>query len=117
MLRDKPADPLHLVAVGLCSLPLFAAFGLMATGVFPRLRKTGKRSLLFFGDISARGSAEAEAELVSLTPAAYLADLAAQCHANACIARTKHQCVRRAYMAFLMALPFWLISIWVLNSN
>jgi hypothetical protein len=117
MLRDQPNDPLHLVSAGLCSLPLFAAFGLMATGVFPRLRRTGKKSLLYFGDISARGAAEAEAELISLTPDAYLGDLAAQCHVNACIARTKHQCVRRAYLAFLMALPFWLVTIWILNSN
>jgi Family of unknown function (DUF5706) len=117
MLREQPGNPLHLVSAGLCSLPLFAAFGLMAIGVFPRLRRTGKRSLLFFGDIAAREPAEAESALMSLAPAAYLADLAAQCHANACIARTKHQCVRRAYFAFLLALPFWLVTIWLLNSN
>ncbi len=117
LLREQQDDPLRLLAAVLCSLPLFTAFGLMATGVIPRLRSTGKRSLLFFGDLSDRSVDAATAEFISLTPAVYLSDLAAQCHVNASIARTKHKCVRRAYMAFLLALPFWLVTIWVLNAK
>jgi succinate dehydrogenase/fumarate reductase flavoprotein subunit len=117
LLRDWVPGRGETVWVVLTVLPLFFAFAMMAAGVIPRLRGNPSRSLLFFGDLSAHGAAEAQSALLSVSPQAYLADLAAQCHATASIARTKHQTVRRAYLAFLLALPFWLGTIWVLNGG
>jgi hypothetical protein len=115
MLRNKALDPQETVIVCLCAAPLLVAFALMAGGVIPRFRFTPSRSLLFFGDLAAREATEAQTALISLLPQGYLADLAAQCHTTARIAQTKHRSVRRAYLAFLIALPFWLVAIWVLN--
>lgn len=117
MLRDKALDPQQLAVVCLCAAPLLVAFALMAAGVIPRLRFTPSRSLLFFGDLAAHKAAEAQTALLTVTPQAYLTDLAAQCHTTASIAGVKHRSVRRAYLAFLAALPFWLVAIWVLNGG
>ncbi len=116
LLRDKAPDSLHMLWASLCAGPLLVAFALMAAGVIPRLRGNPSRSLLFFGDLAAHESHEAQAALLAVTPNAYLADLASQCHATARIAGTKHRSVRRAYLAFLLALPFWLMTIWLLNG-
>jgi hypothetical protein len=116
LLRDRPPTGQTLVWVCLFAAPLLAAFALMAAGVIPRLRGSSSRSLLYFGDLSAYGATEALTALLSVSHQAYLADLAAQCHTTARIAGTKHQTVRRAYLAFLVALPFWLIAIWLLNG-
>lgn len=116
MMRDKPLDGPHLYWASLGAVPLLIAFALMAAGVIPRLRGTPSRSLLYFGDLSARTLIEATEAQLTLTPQAYLTDLAAQCHTTARIAHTKHQSVRRAYIGFLLALPFWLATIWLLND-
>ena len=117
MLRDKVLDPFQVLAVCICAAPLILAFGLMAAGVIPRLRFTPARSLLFFGDLAALKADAAQTALLSVAPQAYLADLAGQCHTTASIAGAKHRSVRRAYLAFMVALPFWLVAIWVLNGG
>jgi hypothetical protein len=117
LLRDWVPGRGETVWVVLTVVPLFAAFAMMAAGVIPRLRGNPARSLLFFGDLATHEAGQAQAALLSVAPQAYLADLAAQCHATASIARTKHRTVRRAYLAFLVALPFWLGTIWVLNGG
>jgi hypothetical protein len=117
MLRNKVLDPVQTLIVCLCAAPMLVAFALMASGVIPRLRSNPSRSLLFFGDLAAQEASVAQASLLSLTPQTYLVDLAAQCHTTASIAQTKHRSVRRAYRAFLIALPFWLVAIWVLNGR
>ncbi len=117
LLRDKSLDPVQVLAVCLCAAPLILAFALMAAGVIPRLRFTPSRSLLFFGDLAAQTADAAQTALLSVTPQSYLADLAAQCHTTASIAGAKHRSVRRAYLAFMLALPFWLVAIWVLNGG
>jgi hypothetical protein len=117
LLRDYDPAKGQLLWAVLSAAPLVAAFAVMASGVIPRLRGNPARSLLFFGDLSAHEAGEARDALLSVSPQAYLADLAAQCHATASIARTKHIAVRRAYLAFMLALPFWLLAIWVLNGG
>jgi Family of unknown function (DUF5706) len=115
MLRNKVLTPQETLIVCLCAAPLLLAFALMAGGVIPRLRFNRSRSLLFFGDLATHEEAGAQTALLALTSHTYLADLAAQCHTTARIAQTKHSSVRRAYLAFLIAQPFWLVAIWVLN--
>jgi hypothetical protein len=117
LLRDQEVAPLQLLVASFCLVPLLLAFVLMASGVMPRLRGSPSPSLLFFGDLSAKGAGAARDALLTLTPQAYLADLAAQCHTTASIAQTKYRLVRRAYLAFLVALPFWLVGIWVLGGT
>jgi hypothetical protein len=116
LLRNAALGPDGLVWVGLTVAPLLFAFAMMATGVIPRLRGNPARSLLFFGDLAGLKADAAQAALMSLGPQAYLADLAAQCHATAGIAQAKHLSVRRAYLAFLTALPFWLIAVYALSG-
>jgi hypothetical protein len=117
LLRERPLDPWQLLWACLCAAPLVAAFALMASGVIPRLRGNPARSLLFFGDLASQPQSEATEALVSVSAQAYLTDLAAQCHATASIAQAKHRSVRRAYLAFLIALPSWLVTIWLLNGG
>jgi hypothetical protein len=115
LMRDARPGAEALVWVGLTVAPLFLAFAMMAAGVIPRLRGSPSRSLLYFGDLAALGAGAAQTELLSVSSQAYLADLATQCHTTARIAQAKHRAVRRAYLAFLLALPFWLATIWVLS--
>jgi hypothetical protein len=117
MLRDRPLDPWQLLWACLCAAPLVAAFGLMAGGVIPRLRGNPAPSRLLFGDLASKSRADATKALVGVSAEAYLADLAAQCHATASIAQVKHRSIRRAYIAFLLALPSWLVTIWLLKGG
>lgn len=117
LLRDKVLEPGQMGMAAAFAAPLLLAYALMAAGVIPRLRSTSSKSLLFFGDLSAQEAHAAQNGLLTITPQAYLADVAAQCHITAGIAQTKHRAVRRAYLAFLVALPFWLVSIWMLNGR
>jgi hypothetical protein len=117
LLRDRaPVGPTLFWAC-LGAAPLLVAFALMAAGVIPRMRASPARSRLYVGDLAAHDATEAQAALVTLDRQAYLTDLAAQCHTTARIARTKHDSVRRAYLAFMVALPFWLATIWLLNGS
>ena len=52
----------------------------------------------FYGEVTSR-----RGHLVTFD----LDDLAEQCHSTAGIARTKYRHVRNAYLAFFVALPFW----------
>ncbi len=117
LLRARPLASDQLFWVCLSALPLLLAFAMMAAGVIPRLRGNPERSLLFFGDLSTHDPKSAQTALLALTPQSYLADLAAQCHSTASIAGAKHQNVRRAYIAFLLALPFWLVAVYLLGRT
>ena len=118
LLRNaRHIEAAQMAVVCLSAAPLLVAFAMMATGVIPRLRDSGSSSLLFFGGIATRQPEAARDAMLSLSPQAYLADLAGQCTVTAGIARTKHQHVRRAYLAFFLALPFWLVAVYVLNSG
>lgn len=108
------ATVLYVIA---STLPLVAAYALTAMAVIPRLHGGGSRSLLFFGGLAGRRSEEAGDGLLAMTPEAYLADLARECHASAAIARTKYRLVRHAYLAFFIAMPFWALAIYLLNRQ
>ena len=111
----RGADGLPALHVALATLPLVVAYLFMALSLIPRLRPG--RSLLFFGHVSTRDAAAYRAEVAALTPDAYLADLAEQCHVTAGIARAKFRHVRNAYLAFFAALPFWALAIYMLTGS
>ncbi len=114
-LRFSHLTPLDTLWVVACTLPLLAAYGLMAMAVIPRFRASGPPSLLFFGGIAGRRPEEARDNLLTMTPGDYLADLARECHTSATIAGLKYRLVRHAYMAFFVAMPFWALAIYLLN--
>lgn len=101
--------------VALSSLPLIAAYALMALAIIPRFRQRRSRSLIFFDGLAARPPEESRDSLLNLTLEAYLADLADQCRLTAGIAGTKFRLVRHAYIAFFLALPCWAFAIYLLS--
>lgn len=115
LLRLSNGDGLPLAHAALSTLPLVAAYALMAFAIVPRFRTGQSPSLLFFGGLAARGPGAARDALLAMDADGYLADLAEQCHATATIARTKYRHVRNAYVAFFVALPFWTYAIYALT--
>ena len=103
------------VFVAVSTIPLIVAYALMAIAVIPRFRGDRSSSILFFGGLAGRPRSEARAALLAIDAPAYLADLADQCHVTAGIAATKYRHVRNAYIAFLVALPFWALAIFFLT--
>ncbi len=103
------------LVVAASTLPLILAYAMMAIAIIPRLRGGRSPSLLFFGGLSHRSTAEAREALMGLDAPTYLADLAEQCHVTAGIAQDKYRHVRNAYLAFLIALPCWALAIFCLS--
>jgi hypothetical protein len=115
LFRLAPLTPHASVLVAVSTLPLIAAYALMAIAIIPRFRGRRSASLLFFGGLAHRTPPEAREALLTLDGPGYLADLAEQCHVTAGIAETKYRHVRNAYIAFLVALPFWALAIFFLT--
>jgi hypothetical protein len=115
LFRIAHLTPGASVFVALSTLPLIAAYTLMAIAIIPRFRGDGQPSLLFFGGLARRSPAEAREALLAIDGPGYLADLAGQCQVTATIAETKYRHVRNAYLAFLVALPFWTLAIFFLT--
>ena len=115
LFRLAPLTPHASVFVAISILPLIVAYALMAIAIIPRFRGGRSPSLLFFGGLSQRSRAEARDALIAVDGPAYLADLAEQCQVTAEIAHTKYRHVRNAYIAFLIALPFWTLAIFFLT--
>ena len=115
LFRLAPLTPHASVFVAISTLPLILAYALMAIAIIPRFRGGRSPSLLFFGGLSHRTPAEAREALLAVDGPAYLADLAGQCQVTAEIAHTKYRHVRNAYIAFLVALPFWTLAIFFLT--
>ena len=115
LFRLAPLTPHASIFVAISTLPLIAAYALMAIAIIPRFRGGRSPSLLFFGGLSNRPREEARAALLAVDGTAYLTDLAEQCQVTAGIAETKYRHVRNAYIAFLVALPFWTLAIFFLT--
>ena len=115
LFRIAHLAPHATLFVAISTLPLMLAYALMAVAIIPRFRGGQSSSVLFFGGLAQRSTTEARQALLALDGPAYLADLAEQCHATAGIAETKYRHVRNAYIAFLVALPFWALTIFFLT--
>jgi hypothetical protein len=72
-------------------------------------------SLIYFADIAERSPEAYRDSVAQLTGQAHFDDLAAQVHHTALIARSKYYHVRNAYRWLLVALPFWVASLYLLN--
>jgi hypothetical protein len=117
LFRGSGVEGLPALYVAISTLPVLTTYFFMAMALIPRVRKDSGRSILFFGDVSARTLADFRSDVAGLSSAAYLDDLAEQCHVTAGIARSKYRHVRNAYLAFFTALPFWALAIYVLNGG
>ncbi|SLN70294.1 Pycsar system effector family protein [Roseisalinus antarcticus] len=116
LFRTSPFTAATGIAFHISLVPLVAVFVFVAVSVVPRLRPA-EGSMLFFGTVAQQDVRAFRARAEALDAAAYLADLADQCHAVASIARLKHRIVRRAYITFLVALPLWAVAVYVLSSG
>lgn len=95
------------------SAVLVVAVVCAAMSLFPRTDGP-KQSLVFFGPVAAKASADYVAELSAVPLDQMLGDIAAQIHRNAEIAKTKHRWVRASMRwSFLAALP-WVAAIYLL---
>ena len=117
LIRLQAVAATPLVYVALSTVPILVAYFFMALTLVPRMRHDAKPSLLYFRAISKLEPQAYRARLAALTPEAYLADLADQCHSTAGIARTKYRHVRNAYLAFFVALPFWAFAVYLLGPG
>lgn len=80
---------------------------------FPRLKGTEK-SIIYFGGISSHKQQEYVNKVLKSLGNEFLTDFAMQCHRNGEIAKTKYDLVSRSVICTVIALPAWLISIWLL---
>ncbi|MBH02758.1 MAG: hypothetical protein CMP08_01310 [Xanthomonadales bacterium] len=94
----------------LCLSVLFCAVSSFPRTVGP------KGSLIYFGGIGARDVAQFQSEVVSLTDEKYIEDLARQCHANASIACSKYDWVKRGMASLFLATIPWAFAIYFLYS-
>ena len=117
LIRGQAAAHAPVLYLGLCSVPILVAYFFMALTLVPRMRHDDRPSLLYFRAISKLDAQAYRARLADLTPEAYLADLADQCHSTAGIARTKYRHVRNAYLAFFVALPFWAFAVYLIGPG
>jgi hypothetical protein len=104
----------HWVLVVATSIPSLISFGSSVMAAMPYLRRTGG-SLIYFGDVASHTPDDYRAGVLSVTQAAHLEDLAEQVHESALLAERKYRHVRTAYVALLIALPFWVAALYLLN--
>jgi len=82
---------------------------------FPRVE--GPRgSLVFFGGIAQRTTAQFKEAVTALSDESYIDDLANQCHRNAEIASQKFSWVQRAFVCLYLAVPPWGFAIFLLYN-
>lgn len=79
---------------------------------FPRLRGP-ENSLIYFGGIAAYKQQEYVDKILKGSNKEFLADFAKQCHRNGEIAKIKYNLVSKSVICTVVALPTWLISIWL----
>ncbi|WP_424931392.1 Pycsar system effector family protein [Amaricoccus macauensis] len=117
MFRGSGVEGLPALYLVLSAVPVILTYFFMAMALVPRVRKDSGTSILFFGDVSNRSLEEFRAVVSGLTPTSYVEDLTEQCYVTSGIARSKYRHVRRAYLAFFSALPFWALAIYVLSGG
>lgn len=117
MFRGSGVEGLPALYLVLSTVPVILTYFFMAMALIPRVSKSGGASILFFGDVSNRSLDQYRSDISGLTQDAYVEDLTGQCHVTSRIARSKYGHVRRAYLAFFTALPFWALAIYVLSGG
>lgn len=80
---------------------------------FPRLNGP-RNSLIYFGGIASHDENQYVEKIMNGVTEELLSDLARQCHRNAEIAKTKYEMIKRAVIGTFLALPVWLVSVWLM---
>jgi len=111
--------PTNLWSIGAAVFAALALIGLGASvlfivaATFPRL--DGPRSsLVYFGGIASHDEDQYVRKILDGVTEELLTDFARQCHRNADIAKTKYDMVRKAVVCTFLALPAWLIGVWLM---
>lgn len=97
------------------SLPCALSFVAAIRSVMPQTRAPG-RSLIYFHDVAHHSPDEYRDRVHALTADEHLKDLASQIHLSARFASDKIRHARNAYLALFVAVPFWLIALYLLRS-
>jgi hypothetical protein len=97
----------------LATLALLVCAVLIVWTLWPRI-KGPQDSLIFFLGISARSSEAYCDAVLSGSDEATTRDFALQCHRNAQVAAEKFKLIRAAMVAMIIAVPLWLVAIYVL---
>lgn len=101
------------IVATLTALPLAASVGFIAFGLFPRIDGP-RNSLVYFGGIASHDENQYVRKVIDGITPELLEDFARQCHRNAEIAKAKYGHVRSAVILTFLALPFWLVAIWLM---
>jgi hypothetical protein len=111
---DEARQAVHWVLVIATSVPTLVSFGSAVLAAMPQFRHIGD-SLIYFGDVAHHSREVFHDRVLNLTPEAHFEDLAEQVHFAAFLAQRKYRHVRNAYVALLIALPFWTAALYLLN--
>lgn len=85
----------------------------VACANFPRLDGP-RNSLMFFGGIAGHEEDKYIEKIMKGVTEELLEDWASQCHRNAEIALQKYQFIKKASIFQFVALPLWLVAIWLM---
>lgn len=89
---------------------------LLSLASFPKT-KGPKGSLIYFGGIVKRKTAEYEDAVHDMSSQSYFQDLASQCHRNAEIAGLKYKWIKRALVLLYLAVIPWALALYSLYST
>ncbi|MCE7915733.1 MAG: hypothetical protein DYH15_13965 [Nitrosomonas sp. PRO4] len=100
------------VSSSIALISLLASIVFVAFAAFPNLNGA-RGSAVFFGGIAATDENQYVKKLAQGITNDLLEDFARQCHRNAEIANIKFEYIKKSAISTFLALPFWLISIWL----
>lgn len=106
--------PSYAIVVGLLTgVLLLLSLIFLCLVTFPRTQAP-KDSLVYFDTIQAQSKEQYMEKLKTLSEAEYVSDLAYQSHRNAEIAAVKFRHLRESMLALLLAVPCWIVLIYLL---
>lgn len=101
------------IAASLALIALGVSVAFIVAATFPRLGGP-RNSLIYFGGIASHDEEQYVRKILNGVTDDLLADFARQCHRNAEIAKAKYDMVRRSVTCTFLALPAWLIAVWLM---
>lgn len=101
------------IAASVALIALGASVAFIVAATFPRLGGP-RNSLIYFGGIASHDEEQYMRKILDGVTEDLLADFARQCHRNAEIAKAKYDMVRRAVTCTFLALPAWLVAVWLM---
>lgn len=108
--------PISVALLSSCAvILLILSIVFCACAAFPRTYGP-KGSMIFFGGIAQRKTDQYQSDAKSLSEEDYVDDLARQCHANAQIADTKYNWVKRGLACLFLATLPWALSVYFLYA-